>query len=77
MIIISGHAHFGKRIRLDMRESDPIIAEVEFRVEPTNEHVAEDPERSGRRRNVKADESGEADGLAHLGNLWIKNGFND
>lgn len=41
-------------------ETDAVVAEVENRVVFADEDVAQDPQRSGRWRNVEADESEDA-----------------
>lgn len=50
-------------------KADTLVAEIELGVVRTHEDVSQDPQRASRRRDVKADEAGEALGLARLRHL--------
>ena len=54
------------RGRLDVGQADAIVAEVELGVVAADEDVTEDPQRSGRRRDVEAEEAAQADCVAQL-----------
>lgn len=51
---------------LRMSKPNTTVAYIELRVESTNEHITKDPQWTGRRRNVKAKETTQTDGLTHL-----------
>ena len=59
------------RGRLDVGQPDAIVAEVELGVVAADEDVAEDPQRSGRRRDVEAEEAAQTDCVTQLRHLPI------
>lgn len=53
------------------REAEALVGDVELRVVAADEHVAQDPQRPGRRRDVQPHEARQAHRLAHLRHLRV------
>lgn len=51
------------------READASVGDVELRVVTADEHVAQDPQRTGRRRDVQPHEAGQTHRLTELRHL--------
>ena len=67
VIVVLGRAVV--RGRLDIGQADAVSAEVELSVEAADEDVTENPQRSGRRRNVHPQEAAQANRLTHFRHL--------
>jgi len=53
---------------LHVRKANTVVANIELCVEATDKHITKDPQRPCWWRNIKANETTQTDGLAHLSN---------